>query len=331
MATYKVIQDIEADDKFVGPLTLKQFVFAMAGAFFAYLSFFAITAGFAYALIVLVPPMLLGFFLAIPWSKHQPTEVWVLAKLRFFFKPRKRTWDQSGIEELVTITVPKKEEKQLTDNLEQDEVRSRLKALATTIDSRGWAVKDLQAQQVQTTQPTNQGDRLVSADMLPKQTPIENTDNITDPYTSPTEASQNFDRMIQQSEDTHRDHTLEMMDQVRSGKQPTSADQPVIAPLPGNNAEEEHLSKELKKRSAPNSLATKHMRTINPGGHKKKTKHKKEQPKNNEKAHKTPPEPKQSPAILEYAGNNDLNVATIARQADKDTKGDPDEVVISLH
>ena len=31
MATYKVIQDIEAEDKFAGPFTLKQLVFGMCG------------------------------------------------------------------------------------------------------------------------------------------------------------------------------------------------------------------------------------------------------------------------------------------------------------
>ena len=28
MATYKVIQDIEAEDKLIGPLTLRQFIYA---------------------------------------------------------------------------------------------------------------------------------------------------------------------------------------------------------------------------------------------------------------------------------------------------------------
>ncbi len=40
MATYKVIQDIEAEDKFLGPLTLKQFIFGAAAVFFGYLSLF---------------------------------------------------------------------------------------------------------------------------------------------------------------------------------------------------------------------------------------------------------------------------------------------------
>ncbi len=43
MATYKVIQDIEAEDKFVGPLTLKQFIFACITVVLGYLSFLLLT------------------------------------------------------------------------------------------------------------------------------------------------------------------------------------------------------------------------------------------------------------------------------------------------
>jgi len=39
MATYKVIQDIEAEDKLVGPLTLRQFIYAAIAAICGYLSF----------------------------------------------------------------------------------------------------------------------------------------------------------------------------------------------------------------------------------------------------------------------------------------------------
>lgn len=142
MATYKVIQDIEAEDKFLGPLTLKQFIFACSGAFFGWLSFVSVIRGFWPILIVLVPLMLAGFGLAFPWSKDQPTDVWLLAKFRFYFGEKKRIWDQDGMQELVTITAPKKIERVLTNSLSQHEVKSRLQALAETIDSRGWAVKN---------------------------------------------------------------------------------------------------------------------------------------------------------------------------------------------
>src|SRR5476651_1493159 len=144
MATYKVLQDIEAEDKFVGPLTLKQFIFAGIAFVCAYLSFFFLTKHAWILVIPLLPVMVTTGFLAFPWGRDQPTEIWLLAKIRFFLKPKRRIWNQSGVEQLVTITVPKRTEPEYVgSNLSQTEVRSRLKALASTIDSRGWAIKNV--------------------------------------------------------------------------------------------------------------------------------------------------------------------------------------------
>src|SRR5947209_164958 len=108
MATYKVIQDIEAEDKLVGPLSFRQFVYAGIAAICFYLSFLVITKHAAYIAIVFVPIGAFSGFFAFPWGRDQPTEIWALAKIRFLLKPRRRIWDQSGIKELVTITAPKK-------------------------------------------------------------------------------------------------------------------------------------------------------------------------------------------------------------------------------
>ena len=40
MAVYKVIQDIEAEDKLLGPLTLKQFIFGAVAVGFAFVAFY---------------------------------------------------------------------------------------------------------------------------------------------------------------------------------------------------------------------------------------------------------------------------------------------------
>ena len=143
MATYKLIQDIEAEDKILGPLTLRQFIFALITVFFGYLCFLVLTKGAAFMLVVFLPPMVFFGFFALPLGRDQPTEVWALAKLRFLFKPRTRIWNQSGVKELVTITAPKKIERHLTKGYTQTEVDSRLHALADTIDSRGWELGEV--------------------------------------------------------------------------------------------------------------------------------------------------------------------------------------------
>ena len=107
MATYKVIQDVEAEDKLVGPLSLRQFIYAGIAALCIYLTVLSTTKHAGFMAIFFVPIALFTGFFAFPWGRDQPTEIWALAKIRFMLKPRKRIWDQTGVKELVTITVPK--------------------------------------------------------------------------------------------------------------------------------------------------------------------------------------------------------------------------------
>ncbi|HVX56501.1 MAG TPA: PrgI family protein, partial [Candidatus Saccharimonadales bacterium] len=113
MATYKLIQDIEAEDHILGPLTLRQFIFALIAAFCFYVCFISVAKHVPFFLLFFLPPGLFCAFFAFPWGGDQPTETWALAKLRFWFKPRRRVWNQSGLKELVTINVPKKVERVL--------------------------------------------------------------------------------------------------------------------------------------------------------------------------------------------------------------------------
>ena len=142
MATYKVLQDIEAEDKLLGPLTLKQFIFAIITVVLIFVAFMLAKANIFLAIPWLIPIAFFGF-MASPIGRDQPNDVWLAARIRFLIKPRKRIWDQSGMTELVTITAPKKITRQLVDDMNASEVRSRLGALANTMDSRGWALKNV--------------------------------------------------------------------------------------------------------------------------------------------------------------------------------------------
>ena len=110
MATYKVIQDIEAEDKLLGPLSLKQFIYAaivLVTGFIAY-KFASLSI---FLVIPFLPVMLFFGLLAAPLGRDQPNEIWILARIRFFLKPRVRKWNQNGINQLVTITIPKNRER----------------------------------------------------------------------------------------------------------------------------------------------------------------------------------------------------------------------------
>lgn len=366
MATYKVLQDIEADDKLLGPLTLRQFIYASIVALSLFLMFKLLTVN-PLLIIPFLPHTILLTILASPIGKDQSPEVWLLAKIRFLMKPQKRIWDQSGIKELVTITVPKKIERQLTNGLTQTEVKSRLEALANTIDSRGWAVKNVNVNLFN--QPSYVleqagSDRLIDPTTIPQEVPNYDTqafEDILDENTNPT--AQHFDQLITTSSQAHRQQLISQMQQAAQG-QPTAPGArpdywfmnntptvtepgkaafnpaPVIAPG-AQAAQSTKLSKEeeeaLLSKIHPQEKARAaqgHMKVIEPASAKKKAKpaEKTDTQKSPAINREEPTSPRAAdPAILELANRNDLNVATIARQAEKAKKKDDDnEVVISL-
>src|SRR5262249_30694774 len=147
--------------------------------------------------------------------------------IRFMIKPRRRIWDQTGAKELVTITAPKKIERQLTNGLNQEEVQSRLTALASTIDSRGWAVKNVNVN-MSTLPPVaamDDSDRLVQASSLPQEVStvdVRPSDDILDASANPV--AQHFDSMISEASAAHRQQIMSQMQQ--SGQPQNGAQQP---------------------------------------------------------------------------------------------------------
>ena len=213
MATYKVIQDIEAEDKLIGPFGIRQFIYLIIIAVTLFIGFKLSTVAW-FLVLPLLPHTIFFAMLALPFGGEQPTETWLLAKIRFAMKPRIRVWDQDGVKELVTITAPKKIEKPLTKNMTEGEVRSRLEALANTIDSRGWAIKNVNVNVF--SQPAFAGagggsDRLIDLGSVAQQTPadVTATDDMLDEQNNPT--AQNLERMISASSKAHRDKVVANM------------------------------------------------------------------------------------------------------------------------
>ena len=190
MAVYKLIQDIEAEDKLIGPLTLKGFIYALITGFLVFLEFKLAVAGIGplkwlFVLILFFPALLFGI-LASPLGREQPTEIWLLSRVMFFLKPRSRVWNQTGITELVKITAPQRTDAPLTKGFSQTEVSSRLKALAMTLDSRGWAVKNVALNYAPAPfyqSEENPSDRLVGTEAITQSAPdinVREADDIMD-------------------------------------------------------------------------------------------------------------------------------------------------------
>lgn len=144
MAVYKVPQDVEADDKLIGPFTFRQFIYLVIVCAMGALAYFLGTAFLPLAIIPL-PAIILFGALALPLRKDQPMETYLAAIISYYLKPHQRIWEADGVESLVEITAPKVVEEIETKNLSEDEAQRRLDYLANIVDTQGWAVRGVGA------------------------------------------------------------------------------------------------------------------------------------------------------------------------------------------
>jgi hypothetical protein len=321
MAQYKVIQDIEAEDKLLGPLSLRQFIYAVICIILIFISFKLFLVQPLLALPLLFPAGLFGV-LAAPFGHDQSSEIWLLAKIRFALKPQRRIWDQTGLQEMVTITVPKKLEAPLTNGLSQDQVKSRLEALAQTIDSRGWVVKGVNVNMFANPSYSadSQSDRLVDVASVATEVPefdIQANDDMLDEQHN--QVAQQMDQLVHAKDDAHREAILEHMQQIRenqnaAGSQaevPPAFSGPYTPPAQSYSTPEPVIMNPDPVRQLTDEAVTTPIATITPSP-------------------SVATSMKEAPntAILGLANNNDLTVATIAREAHRDQPSD--EVVVSL-
>lgn len=325
MAVYKVAQDVEADDKLIGPFSFRQFIYLIIVAIAIALAWGLgqIFVGFA----ILPLPLILFFgALALPLRKDQPMEVYMAALVSFYLKPRKRLWTPDGIESLIEITVPKVIEVQRTKDIDQMEAEKRLSYLADIADTRGWAVRH-------------------SAQ------PVAGNSMITDAYFEAQQAedvlgedggvAHTFDTMITQADERRRQDMIARMHQATPAPAPVAI--PVADPYatltqasPAPIVQPAQVSDPTSPQFNPYPNAI-HQSVVQPlSGGQVMT-----QPA---AAPISTPIPQPNPAvttsekplspdIISLANNTDLSIETIQREANRiQQKAEDDgEVFIALH
>lgn len=209
MAVYKVPQDVEADDKLIGPFSFRQFIYLIIVAV-------AIALGWGlsrlFIPLAIIPLPIVVFFgvLALPLRKDQPMEIYLAAIVSFYLKPRKRRWQADGVQSLVEITAPKVVEVQRAKDISQTEAQQRLSYLADIVDTEGWAVRGVASAEVPSAM---QNDVYFAA---------QQTEDILD---SNGGVARSFDTMISQSDAKRHQEVVERMHQA-----PTIAPEPTIIP-----------------------------------------------------------------------------------------------------
>ena len=299
MSVYKVPQDVEAEDKLLGPFSFRQFVFliiAVIGIAIAY----GLSTIFLPLAIIPVPIILFFGALALPLKKDQPMEVYLAAVISFMLKPKKRLWQPDGIERLVEVIAPKVEEKTYGNNYDQAEVQRRLSYLANLVDSQGWSIRGV-----------NNPNSSMRADLFNEG---QAANDILDENSA---TAQNINHLINQSDVRRRQEVIQKM---QTGQSATPS--PVQPSQPNNPTPAAPLQM--------NPYPTMRQSVLNPVS---------ERPAASAPAQTQPTTTPQAsvnevpPAIIELANNRDLSIETIAREANRiqqENKLSDEEVVISL-
>lgn len=259
MATYKVPQNVEAEDKLIGPLSLRQFIFVILGLGFGYITFFFFAKVHPIAAIPFIFPAGAFMILGVYQRSDQPVEVYLASAIRFHLKPHARIWDQEGYEERVIITAPVRIEKNYTKGYSRDQVSSHLDNLSRLMDTRGWASKLATDWQNPDLEASATSDRLVQPDEIstsqdPRQPIYAQPVDVQDENTSIV--ARGFDTKIQEAEnETHQKAMLALQQARQSTDEPIS---PVVFtkyPAMHQKTVEPALVSTPQAQSAPTDVA----------------------------------------------------------------------------
>lgn len=139
---FKIPQNIDVEDKIIGPFTLRQFLYMIGGGiliYFLYLSLGSINM-FLFV-ITAVPTALLVIALVFIKINERPFLDFFLYFIQFVVDPKVRTWEKSTKVRSMMIQGREESEqskKNVRGNVDKGVVKSRLSELSMIVDTRGW-------------------------------------------------------------------------------------------------------------------------------------------------------------------------------------------------
>ncbi len=301
MAVYKIPQDVEAEDKLLGPFSFRQFIYLIIAILSGGLAYFLGTVFIGLALIP-VPLVIVFLILALPLKKDQPMEVYAAAILAFYLKPRRKLWEQDGILTMVEFTNDGPIDKEFSPDITFAEASQRISYLSNLVDSSGQIIK------------TNQiANPSLQADISAEATQVE------DVHDDDAFINQKFNQMINRQNQERREQIIENLHtqqsntlaaQVINFNQTKAQQNPVADP--------QNFQLPVEPVSPPTYQQTQHPEP------------------NSQATSPTAYDFNPSPDIINLANNNDLSIQTLAAEAkkisdyNKKLLGEEEEVVISL-
>lgn len=132
---FQVPQNIDMEDKIIGPLTLIQFLYLLGGGVACYLLFLSFKTSFIFWVLAL-PIALLALALAFLKIQDQPLAYFIKAGLIYLSRPKKRIWQRQGIQPKVIQTSYKNIAKQPLIIPKRRIEKSQLEQLAQILDTQ---------------------------------------------------------------------------------------------------------------------------------------------------------------------------------------------------
>ena len=324
MAQYKVPQDVEADDKLIGPFSFRQFVYLLiaAGCIAVGVALFKL-----FPLLIIIPllPAILLIVLALPLKKDQPMETYLAAIVSFYLKPRKRMWMPGQRETTIEITAPKIVEDVRTRDITGEEATHRLSFLADIVDTGGYAIKGAASNNMRE-------ELLAEVNETPDMFEAAQFDNLSDAIArgenerheeviNKMQQAIHNGRDIEKAQDENRRHA-EVIDKMQQAIHESED----ILTEPNEGEAKVGLS-ERPNVSSGRVVEPEFDSPVVVRPSDETVEKSVEKPKSAQKSFETSPKP----SIIELANNPDFSVATIAKEADRINRKEKGEVFISLH
>jgi hypothetical protein len=211
MGQYKVPQDVEAEDKLVGPLSLRQFIYVIIGIAWGALMWRIWGKSYIPMVITILP--VTGFFLLLGFGRRQEQsfENYFVAWIQFLFVPRIRVWDKDVSQNELITAVKKAPEIIPTKNV----TRGSLQQLALIMDTHG-SQKDPSIQiQDETNEAAAYGQRIVDPEQIagnvatqPRTMQVTAKDDIMD---NSNKQNTEVNKLIQNVETNIHEQAIEQM------------------------------------------------------------------------------------------------------------------------
>ncbi len=303
MAVYKVPQDVEAEDKLIGPFGFRQFIYLIIVAFACFVAY-VLSQIFVGLILIPLPFILFFAAIALPLRKDQPTETYLAAILQFNLKPKKRLWMPDGVLSTVEITAPKTIEERRTKDISQDEALERLDRLSQIMDTRGWATRGVFNPDVDSTSNISFAENFVAE--------AEQATDILE--------ETSFDTLINQQKAVSQKTAQDRMKKAAISTTPTPI---MVAPKT-----DDEIIKGLKFDPYPTSI---HQTVISPIGAQQADDTTTDD-NNDDQTAKSTSDNTLSPDIINLVSNSEgLKVSTLAKQASRIKDQESQEVEIKLH